>query len=177
MSEVLLVRHAETDLRGTFCGHTDPSLNETGRAQLPAILERIGNPAVTLVVSSDLRRAQETAAPIAERFKVSHLLRPGLREIYFGEWEGLTWEQIEARDPDFARRWHQEFPNLTIPGGESLSHFEARIAAELDYLRTLPQDGVTVVVTHGGVLRSMLKASGNAAQDQIHYGEVFQYSL
>ena len=177
MSELLLVRHAETDLKGTFCGHTDPTLNDAGRAQLPATLERIGSASVKLVISSDLLRAQETAAAIAEKFQVEHLLRPGLREIYFGEWEGLTWQQIEARDPDFARRWHQEFPNLTIPGGESLSNFEARIAAELDYLRTLPQDGVTVVVTHGGVLRSMLKASGNAAQDQIHYGEVFQYSL
>jgi alpha-ribazole phosphatase/probable phosphoglycerate mutase len=177
MRQLLLVRHAETDLKGTFCGHTDPSLNEAGRSQLQSIVQGIADAHVKLVISSDLRRAQETAAPIARKFQVDHLLRPGLREIYFGEWEGLSWQQIETRDPDLARRWHHDFPRVAIPGGELLEDFEARVARELDYLRTLPDEGATVVVAHGGVLRTMIEAGGNNSPQQVSYGEIIRYSL
>jgi broad specificity phosphatase PhoE len=158
--EILLVRHAETDLKGTFCGHTDPPLNGAGRAQVPAILHAIGNRPVETILTSDLRRARETAKAVAQHYAAKLLLRPGLREIFFGEWEGLRWQQIEERDTDFARAWMESFPNLTPPGGESVRDFEARIESELHYLSGLAGDSALIVVTHAGVMRAMLKRQG-----------------
>ena len=160
MTEILLVRHAETDLKGTFCGHSDPALNDAGRAQLPAIIDAIGKRPVETVLSSDLRRARETAEAIAQHYGSTLLLRPGLREIFFGEWEGLRWQQIEERDPSFARAWMQSFPRLAPPGGEPIHDFEARIGSELHYLSELTRNSALIVVTHAGVMRAMLKAQG-----------------
>jgi alpha-ribazole phosphatase len=165
MTEILLVRHAETDLKGTFCGHSDPPLNDAGRAQLPAMLDTIGNRPVETIFSSDLRRARETAEAIAQHYGAMLLLRPGLREIFFGEWEGLRWQQIEERDPNFARAWMKSFPSLTPPGGESMHAFEARIESELHNLSELSSHSALVVVTHAGVMRAVLKAQGLSEQE------------
>jgi broad specificity phosphatase PhoE len=165
MTEILLVRHAETDLKGTFCGHSDPPLNHAGCAQLPAILDAIGNRPVEIILSSDLRRAHATAATIAQHYAAKLLLRPGLREIFFGDWEGLRWQQIEERDPAFARTWMKSFPSLTAPGGESVRAFEARILKESLFISELARNSPLVVVTHAGVMRAMLKAQGLSDQE------------
>jgi len=165
MTEILLVRHAETDLKGTFCGHSDPALNEAGLAQLPAIIDAIGNRPVETILSSDLHRARETAEPIAQHYGAKLLLRPGLREIFFGEWEGLRWQQIEERDPSFARDWMNSFPRLTPPGGEPVIAFEARVQSELICLSELARNSALLVVTHAGVMRAMLKAQGLSEQE------------
>jgi alpha-ribazole phosphatase/probable phosphoglycerate mutase len=165
MTEILLVRHAETDLKGTFCGHSDPPLNNAGRAQLPAILDAIGNRPLEIILSSDLLRARQTAEVLAQHYGAKLLLRPGLREIFFGEWEGLRWEQIEERDPSFARAWMKSFPSLTPPGGESILDFEARIRNELLYMSELARDSAVIVVTHAGVMRAMLKSQGLSDQE------------
>jgi broad specificity phosphatase PhoE len=165
MTEILLVRHAETDLKGTFCGHSDPPLNAAGRAQLPAILAAIGNRPVEIILSSDLCRAHETAEAIAQHYGAKLLLRPGVREIFFGEWEGLRWQQIEERNPAFARAWMKSFPNLASPGGESMHDFEARIQNELLSISELVRNNALVVVTHAGVMRAMLKSHGLSDQE------------
>jgi broad specificity phosphatase PhoE len=181
MSEILLVRHAETDLKGTFCGHSDPGLNEAGRAQLPAILKAIGDRPVQTIVSSDLRRAHETAEAIAQHYGPKLLLRSGLREICFGEWEGLRWQQVEERDPGFARAWTKSFPGLTPPGGESIRDFEARVQRERLVLSGFARKSALVVVTHAGVMRAMLKAQGMSDEEvwaaTRHYGAVLPCRL
>lgn len=173
MREILLVRHAETDLKGTFCGHSDPSLNAAGRAQLPAVLDAIGRRPIETVLSSDLCRAQETAEVIAQHYGAKLLLRQGLREICFGDWEGLRWQQIEERDSNFAHAWTKTFPRLTPPGGEPVHDFELRIKSELAFLSELGRETALVIVTHAGVMRSMLKAQG--LSDQQAWGATRDY--
>ncbi len=163
MKHLLLVRHGETDMKGTFCGHSDPSLNGTGLAQLPRMLHAIGSTTIDLVVSSDLRRAQQTAACIAEHHGAEMRTRPGLREIFFGDWEGLTWAQIEARDSAFAQRWIEQFPQLTPPGGEPVRDFESRVRAEWSYLSALAASCSLAAVTHAGVMRTLLTAGSESA--------------
>jgi broad specificity phosphatase PhoE len=165
MTEILLVRHAETDLKGTFCGHSDPPLNDAGRAQLPAILDAIGNRPLEIILSSDLLRARQTAEAISQHSGAKLLLRPGLREIFFGEWEALRWDEIEERDPSFARAWMKSFPSLTPPGGESFLDFEARVRNEFLFISGLVRSNALVVVTHAGVMRAMLKSQGLSDQE------------
>jgi alpha-ribazole phosphatase len=162
MSGILFIRHAETAMAGTFCGHSDPELNARGRDQVYELIDRLRDDDFVAVYTSDLRRAEATGTALAAAFGIECHARPALREINFGRWEGLTWKEIEARDEDYARRWSAEYPNLAAPGGESSSDFERRVCGELEFL-SAKADIVgrsIVVVTHAGVLRSVLRLQG-----------------
>ncbi len=110
MSRVLFIRHAETEMAGRFCGHSDPELNTQGWMQVAALAQQLSAEPIDTVYSSDLRRARSTAEAIAAVRELPRCLRPALREIDFGQWEGLRWEQIEQLDPEYARRWVALYP-------------------------------------------------------------------
>jgi broad specificity phosphatase PhoE len=158
MSELLFIRHAETDLAGTFCGQSDPELNDRGRAHLGELISRLRDQEIGLIFSSDLRRAQMTSKAIAEAFNLRCHLRTGLREINFGRWEGLTWEEIRRQDGVYAHRWMAEYPRLPAPDGENYCDFERRVLKEVRFLSLLAETAgyPVAVVTHAGVLRTVL---------------------
>ena len=164
---ILFIRHAATDLAGTFCGSSDPPLNATGLAQLERLERQLAELApapVQAVFASDLLRARQTAEPLARACAAPLHLRPALRELDFGVWEGLSWEQIETLDPAYAAKWVAEFPSLPSPGGELINAFRARVLAELAALATLADAGrTTIVVTHAGPLRVLLEEHGHFA--------------
>jgi broad specificity phosphatase PhoE len=109
------------------------------------------------VYSSDLRRAMETAAPLARTFALPIITSDRLREIHFGDWESLSWTEIERHDATSARRWMEAFPAITAPNGESFAHFEQRILVEVHHLLSLAENKRIAVVTHGGVMRVVLR--------------------
>ena len=167
MSDLLFIRHAETDMAGTFCGHSDPELNKRGLTQLNELINRLRNEEIGSVYTSDLRRARTTAKPIAEAFGVDCHLRPALREINFGKWEGITWEELERQDDAYARRWIANYPRLPTPDGEHYDDFERRV---LDEMKILSLEAETAgcrvaVVTHGGVLRTILRALHGCSEE------------
>lgn len=155
---LLFIRHAETALAGTFCGHTDPPVNRRGLAQIDTLLSSLRESEITCIYTSDLRRAQSTAAPLALAHAVPLVTRPALREIDFGQWEGLKWAQIEARDHAFAQQWLTGYPDLPAPGGEPFHAFQARILAEVAEIQALAGNQLAAVVTHAGVLRIVLES-------------------
>jgi alpha-ribazole phosphatase len=160
MSELLFIRHAATDMAGTFCGHSDPELNARGRVQLAELIDRLRVEEISAVYTSDLRRARTTGTAIAKAFGVGCHVRSALREVDFGQWEGITWEEIERRDEAYARRWIAEYPRLSAPEGESFSNFERRVLDEVAFLsrKTEATSRTIAVVTHAGVLRIVLCA-------------------
>jgi alpha-ribazole phosphatase/probable phosphoglycerate mutase len=177
MTNLILIRHAETDMAGRFCGHSDPELNQRGRSQLAGMVNALSEQAIRRVYTSDLRRARQTAEAVAEHFGVEIHLRPGLREIHFGLWEGLSWSEIEERDPALARKWVEEYPNATAPGGESFVHFVTRAQREINFLRGEAAKLPIAVVTHAGFIRvaltSMCGASEREAWDRTkEYGSI-----
>ena len=93
---LLFIRHAETDLAGRFCGHSDPPVNERGHQQIEGLLRALENEPIDAIYTSDLSRALMTADTIGKTFRLSPAAVPGLREIDFGDWEGLNWQQIEC---------------------------------------------------------------------------------
>ena len=107
-------------MAGRFCGHSDPDLNAQGRTQLTALADLLSAETIERVYCSDLRRARSTAQAIAATRDIPLTLRPALREIDFGQWEGLSWEQVEQMDPEHARKWMDAFPNLPAPCGREL---------------------------------------------------------
>jgi alpha-ribazole phosphatase len=167
MREILFIRHAETDMAGTFCGHSDPELNARGRIQLSELIDRLRMENIGVVYTSDLRRAHTTGMAIAEAFNVDCHVRPALREINFGQWEGITWEEIERRDDVYTRRWIAEYPRLPAPNGESFHDFERRVLDEVKFLSLQAEAaGCRIaVVTHAGVLRTVLCALHGCSED------------
>src|SRR5208283_740327 len=125
---LLLVRHATAEGNGRFQGHRDVSLTSAGRRELRLLCEKCSRYPVRAVYSSDLRRARQTAEAVARKFGLEVDVRPELREMHFGQWEGLSWNQIARRFPKLAALWIERFPRQPLPGGEPLSQFRKRIA-------------------------------------------------
>ncbi len=157
MKELFFIRHAETDGSGTFCGHSDPPVNDAGYAQIDHLLKVLHDAPIAAIFTSDLQRASMTAAKLADTFSVPMTNRTTLREIDFGQWEGLTWNQIESLNPAFAAQWLEAFPKITAPQGESFKSFEARVMGEISYLLSQSNKRLTAVVTHAGVMRVVLR--------------------
>jgi alpha-ribazole phosphatase len=168
MSEILFIRHAETDMAGTFCGHSDPELNARGHLQVAELVRCLRKENFGTVYSSDLRRAYATGRTIADAFHVNCLVRSALREIAFGQWEGLNWKEIEQQYEAYAHRWIVEYPRLSPPGGENFRDFERRVLDEVKLLSIEAEnnDRGIVVVTHAGVIRVVLCALQGCSEDQ-----------
>ena len=158
MNTLLFIRHAETDMAGRFCGHTDPPVNERGHRQIEKLLETLKNESIDAIYTSDLKRAVTTAEAIATVFELKLTQVTTLREIYFGDWEGLTWKEIEARDAAYARNWSEAYPQLPPPGGEPFASFQSRIVIEVQHLLTMADQKCIAIVTHAGVMRVVLRA-------------------
>lgn len=167
MSDILFIRHAETDMAGTFCGQSNPELNANGLLQLAGLLDRLRTEDVGVVYTSDLRRAYATGIAIAETFGVFCHVRPALREIDFGRWEGLTWDEIEHQDETYARQWIAEYPWLPAPAGESFQDFEQRVLKEVGFLLAEAEiaSRVITVIAHAGVIRTALRALSQCSEE------------
>ena len=105
-------------------------------------------------VASDLQRANDTArAIVGERVPV--MLDARWREFYFGEWEGLTWDEIIERWPEYSQRNPFSVATYQPEGGESFADVRARVSLALDDLRTAQHRNI-LVATHAGPLHAML---------------------
>jgi broad specificity phosphatase PhoE len=160
-SRLILIRHAHTEMAGKFCGQIDPPLSTAGLAQLPELNETLHGYSFSHIFSSDLARTRQTAGAIARGLNLPVRLLRSLREIGFGRWEGLDWDQVVAQDPACAQRWLDHYPSIPAPGGEGLEHFRKRIREAMDSIADQVRGGCAVVVTHGGVIRTF---SGNLAR-------------
>lgn len=156
MNTLVFIRHGETDMAGRFCGHSDPVLNTAGERQVIHVAKQAAMLGIERIYSSDLRRAARTAAVLAERVGVGVGYLPALREIHFGFWEGLNWQEIEEQFPDEAERWLREFPLHRAPGGESYAEFAARIDSVISPFLETTAATTTAIVTHRGVMRYAL---------------------
>ncbi|HXZ31965.1 MAG TPA: histidine phosphatase family protein [Terriglobales bacterium] len=156
MTEIVLIRHAETDLAGKFCGHSDPDLNAAGLHRLRSIMEEVAPLGITRIYSSDLRRASRTATTISERIGAPVEFRSGFREIHFGRWEGLTWDQVQRSYPTEAELWVRDFPARSAPEGEAYRDFTARVEAEFRRVIAQHKNTPLAVVTHSGVMQCAL---------------------
>ncbi|WP_158263786.1 histidine phosphatase family protein [Deinococcus arcticus] len=155
MTRITLVRHGQTahNAAGRFQGWADIALNGHGQAQAAALARRLAGHPVrpTHVLSSDLGRAAQTAAPLAHALGLPVQPSADLREIHIGAWEGLTFAEIEAQDADRFRQW----PLVAAPQGESVADLTRRVGAVLDRLALQPTDHA-VIVTHGVVITALL---------------------
>ncbi len=155
MTELILIRHGETDWnrRQCFQGHLDVPLNERGLAQAERLGARLAAERIDALVVSDLMRTRQTAAPLAGQTKLVPSYTPTLREQAFGILEGLSFEDIRVQHPAEFALWAKHEPDYALPGGaESRTLFHRRVIGALQQLATQHSGQRLAVVTHGGVL-------------------------
>ena len=154
MTDFIFIRHGETDWnrQQRFQGQIDIALNELGHTQAQRLGERLAREPTDHLISSDLQRAQQTAAPLAAAWQTAPTLMPGLREQCFGVLEGLDVPTIKARHPDLWTQWLEHRADFALPGGESLRQFHTRVVDAVKALADAHPGRRVTVVTHGGVL-------------------------
>lgn len=156
---VVMIRHAAT--QGVAAPHAQPlspgkdaPLSADGRQQASRLARRLASLGEGVCLSSPLRRATETAqiaiGTRGGRFEID----PHLREIEFGDWEGLTFDAIARRDPDRIQGWTRFAHDFAFPGGERLGDFLGRIGRFA--CRVAALDRPVTLVSHGGVIRTLL---------------------
>jgi broad specificity phosphatase PhoE len=157
--ELLCVRHGRTAWNADqrFQGHSDIPLDDEGRAQATALGALLADERIDAAVASDLARAAETARIVLAPRALSLRLDPDWREMRFGDWEGLTWPQIVAANPELAAANATSARAYAPAGGESFAELCARVARAAERIASeVGEDGVALVATHAGPLHALL---------------------
>ena len=160
-TRVLLIRHGQTDwnLASRIQGATDIGLNVTGHEQARRLAQALADEALHHVITSDLARARDTATPLARATGATLHMDTGLRERGFGEFEGLTFDEIAQRHPQGAERWRRRDPDFGPQGGETLQAFFDRSVQTAHRLAARHQGEAIALVAHGGVLDCLYRAA------------------
>jgi len=158
MTKLILVRHGQTEWNssGRYQGQSDVPLSERGKQQAALLRDHFPVTQVDAIYSSDLCRARVTAETIAARFGLPVHLEPAFREISFGDWEGLTYEQIVGGWPEGMANFQKHPDIMQIPHGETFAEVQQRGMARLRELLTQHAGGTFVVTCHGAILRTIL---------------------
>jgi probable phosphoglycerate mutase len=179
---LFFLRHGETDwnAEGRLQGQQDIALNALGRRQaaqagrkLKTILSSRGfDPASLLWQASPLVRTRETATLARGElglFAEGVRLDDRLKEFTFGRWEGMTWPEVCAQDPEGAAARDRDKWRFCPPGGESYEALALRLRPWLD-----EQQAPTVVVSHGGVARALMRLIGGLCVERAPNADIFQ---
>ena len=163
------VRHGQSlgNEARIFLGHTDMGLTEMGHKQAKMTADALKDLKIDAIYSSDLSRAYDTAVPHAELRGLEVIADKRLRELYCGEWEGLTVEQIiELYGTLYTDSWVNDFGTFTLPQGESVQHGADRmLEASLEAARA--NVGKTILLaSHAAVIRALwARISGIAPEN------------
>lgn len=151
------VRHGETDWNKhrVFQGHTDIPLNEEGKKQVRRAAQHLSNKKIEAVYTSDLIRAYQTAQIIAEMHNVKTIKDDRLREVNFGEWEGLNYEEISAKHKEALDAWLNDIIGTQLPGGGSVKDVLRNLVSFIDDMISRNHQEL-VVTTHGGVIKTLI---------------------
>ena len=150
-----LLRHGEPAIFGRLNGRLPGvGLSEKGRAEAALQAGRLAGEKIEAIYSSPLQRTCETAEILAERLGLSIRYREDVIEIDYGEWTGLTFDQIR-RDERW-QMWSRSRGIAAIPGGESWRQVQERVVGALFDLQQAHPDGSVTIVSHGDVIRAAL---------------------
>lgn len=153
-----LLRHGETTLSHTLRGHTDDELTEKGWLQMQSTIQQYvaGGTNWDVIFSSPLQRCHVFAINLAEQLEIPLQLNMHIKEMYFGDWEGISTQSIYENEPELLANFWQFPTKYHAPNGESLEQFLQRVKVGFDEIHTqmkINQWNRALVVTHGGVIK------------------------
>lgn len=134
----------------------DIDLDDVGKKQAEATAERIAGWNISAIYSSPLRRTMTTSHVLSDRLHLTASPLPGIVDIDFGKWQGLTPEEAATRDGDLYARWRKAPHTVTFPGGESLDGVKARVSAALNEILGFSEDKTIALVSHKVVCQVLI---------------------
>ena len=150
-----LLRHGEPTVFGRINGRLPGvGLSAKGRVEIAAVASRLAGEKIDAIYASPLQRTRETAEILSDRLALPVQYRDDVIELDFGEWTGLTADQI--RKDERWQMWSNCRSIAAIPGGESWRQVQDRVVQALFDLRRLHPEDSVVVVSHGDVIRAGL---------------------
>ena len=157
-TRVYLFRHGEVTMAETrrFIGHLDVPLSARGEAQCTAQSARLRDVPLAALYSSDLARARRSGELLGACRGLAPVLVPALREMAMGRWEGLTAEEIRAREPEAFATWMASVGEFPFPEGESVPDLVARAWPAFEGLAEAHAGASFAIVAHGGTNRAIL---------------------
>lgn len=159
-TRLLFLRHAEVEsaYHRVFGGRIDMAISDLGRSQAQALADYLARRfPIDAIYASPMRRVQMTLEPVLARFpNLQPVVDPDLREVDFGSWTGLRWEQISERFGVTAFDWLDHLERGTMPDAEPEEMFRRRLDRVLTRILHEQQGRTVAVACHGGVIRMAL---------------------
>ena len=158
MTKVILIRHGQTEwnILGKYQGHSDIDLSVLGIEQANLLAQRLTKEKIDAIYTSDLKRAIKTAECIANKHQLSVQIIPELKEISFGDWEGLDYNTINLKWPGEVERFFKNAESIVIPNGETFYEVEQRSCNAIQKIIEQHRNQTIIIVSHGGTIRALL---------------------
>jgi len=171
---LLLVRHALHDWVGRGIAGRQPQVTLNGEGELQArdLAQRLAAVRIDAIYSSPQPRARATAEPLAQargmRIEVLH----EFDEIAFGEWEGLSFAELDAKHHDAWQDWVHRRASAQPPGGETIVQVRDRAMRGVRRVREECRDGTALVVSHGDVIKAVVATQLQMSLDDLEKFDV-----
>ena len=185
--QIDLLRHGETTLSHTLRGHLDDDLTEQGWLQMQSTIQQYMTTPVDwdVIISSPLRRCRRFAEHLADQLGLPMRVNEHIKEMYFGDWEGISTQAIYEAEPEQLANFWQFPTQYHAPNGESLTQFQQRISIGFEqiYTQIQAQNGQkALVITHGGVIKLLTCLAQQQNLDNLlkipaELGKLYSFSL
>ncbi|MGW3228962.1 bifunctional RNase H/acid phosphatase [Kitasatospora sp. NPDC001095] len=178
----VLLRHGETPLtpekRFSGSGGSDPELSDKGRWQAERAAEALAaRGSVQAVVASPMRRTRQTAETVAARLGLEVRYEDGLREVDFGDWEGLTFAEVRERYPDDLTAWLGSAKAKPTGSGESFTTLTHRAGVARDKILARYAGKTVLVVSHVSPIKTLVRLALGAPPDSMYRMELSAASI
>jgi probable phosphoglycerate mutase len=156
----VLLRHGQTllSVQKRYAGTSDVPLTDTGVRQAAAAARRLATAGIGVIVTSPLRRATRTAQEVAAVTGAEVLTDEGFRETDFGDWEGLTFTEVQQRWPAEMAAWLAD-PEVAPPGGESFAEVSKRVTDALHRVLADRTGQTILIVSHVTPIKTLVAAA------------------
>ena len=153
-----LIRHAEVEenYQNVFGGRLDIGLSANGRAQAEAMASYLRHRRLDAIYASPMRRVQQSLEPVLRNGAPHPVILPELREMDFGDWTGLHWDEVSARYGVSASSWLEALESGGMPNAESVPALRQRLEPCFRRIVAAHPGGQVAVFCHGGVIRMAL---------------------
>lgn len=158
METLILLRHGETtsNIKEIYQGQGDGVLSATGKEQAFAAAAFFSKIKIDSIFCSDLSRAYDTAKIVARHHRSKIIKMKALRERFYGEWEGLRFDEIDKKYKSLYRKWLKNPDRAKIPCAETLEELQKRGLSAIKKIQRSSKGKTVLIVAHGGTNRAIL---------------------
>ena len=174
MTQIILVRHGRTPWNKDkiFRGSKDIPLDDTGREEAWAVAEWLKDETIHAAYTSPLSRARDTAMAIAQHHNLEVIGLPGLADLCYGDWEGVSLQEVKVKYADLYRQWETSPHSVRFPRGETLEELRTRSLAAVDEVVQRHPDQVVLLAAHRAVNKVLIAAL--IGLDNSHFWRIAQ---